>query len=240
MPGFYRWMRPVFKLVIIAGVLFVLLTLLAMIFYPGGTVRDRMTVGYSFFYNFFSDLGRTVSRSGQPNPVAMVLFIIGLCAAGASLVLFSLAFPPFFAHTLRGRLTSLPGAFFGFLAGFCFIGIALYPANINNPVHTQFVLWAFRLFPLAAVFFTVSILLERSYPRRYALVFAIFTLLLFAYMGLLVYGPSVRTMPGLLVQVTGQKVIAYTAVISIGIQAWGGLRMLDRSKAGFRDGEISS
>ena len=38
-----------------------------MFFYPGGNINDPHQIGYSFSYNFFSDLGTTISYSGQDN-----------------------------------------------------------------------------------------------------------------------------------------------------------------------------
>ena len=145
------WQRDVFNLVILGSALFIVLTLIAMFTFPGGTRVDPGVRGYSFFRNFFSELGFLHTRSGTPNTASAALFFTGLFAAGGGLVLFCMAFPQFFTNTKTARVFSLLGSFFGILAGLCFIGVAFTPADIRSGWHIIFVLWAFRLFP-AAVF----------------------------------------------------------------------------------------
>ena len=48
-------------------VLFVVFNIIAVLAYPGSTYRDSLSPGYSFTQNFLSDLGRTVSFSGEVN-----------------------------------------------------------------------------------------------------------------------------------------------------------------------------
>ena len=52
----------------------VVLTAVAMFLYPGGTLFDRTSRGYSFFENSFSDLGSTVAWNGQSNPGSSIEF----------------------------------------------------------------------------------------------------------------------------------------------------------------------
>lgn len=54
----------------------VILTFVAMLFYPGGTGVDPTILGNSFFSNYFSDLGGTVSHSGTDNTISMIFFAI--------------------------------------------------------------------------------------------------------------------------------------------------------------------
>ena len=51
------WREWVYAAVMVGCIQFVVLTVIAMVFYPGGTHGDPTTKGYSFFRNFFSDLG---------------------------------------------------------------------------------------------------------------------------------------------------------------------------------------
>lgn len=224
------WQRGVFWLVVAACVQFVVLTAVAMLFYPGGTHTDPTTSGYSFFRNFFSDLGLTRTHGGWPNTVSATLFFIALTLAGSGLVLFFVAFPRFFAGSPLSKALSWLGSAFGVIAGLCFVGVAFTPANLYLSAHGQFVLRAFQAFPLAVIFYVAAILCQRNYPRRYALVFAVFAVLLIAYLLLLTRGPSSRTPAGLVIQATGQKVIVYASVISILIQSLGALEVERRSR----------
>jgi hypothetical membrane protein len=200
------------------------LTAVAMLLYPGGTKTDHSTPGYSFFQNFFSDLGLTKAWSGESNGISSVLFIVALSLAGAMLALFFVAFAQFFNQSLRGQLLSRLGSVAGVISGICFVGIAATPANLHGWAHGTFVDWAFRMFLLAVVLYTAAILVQHQYPKRLAWVFALFAILLAAYVVLITVGPSSETPSGLKIQVTGQKIIVYAAIVSIFIQARGALR----------------
>ena len=200
---------------------FVVLTSLAMLVYAGGQAFDNSSAGYQFTRNFLSDLGRLTAYSGRPNTASAILFNTALGLAGVALVLFFLSFPRFFAHSRLFRLLSISGSLLGVLAGVCFAGISFTPADVARPAHIQFVMWAFRLFPLAVLVYIPALFLHPAYPRRYAWLFVLFWLLLAGYYLLLTNGPSIETSQGFVIQVIGQKVIAYASVVSVGLQAYG-------------------
>ena len=82
------WRQTAFQVSMAVCIIFVVLTAVGMLIYPGGTEADHSTAGYSFFQNFFSDLGRTEAWSGESNPISMGLFIAALSLAGAMLAMF--------------------------------------------------------------------------------------------------------------------------------------------------------
>jgi hypothetical protein len=215
------WRKQVFTLVSIGAILFVLLTAAAMLLYPGGTVTDPVSRGYSFFMNFFSELGFVRSHTGGPKVASSVLFMSALTMAGAGLALFFIAFPQFFRRTPSGRMLSLIGSLFGVISGVCFIGIAFAPADLYRQAHIQFTLWAFRAFPVAALFYSIAIWREPAYPRRFAAVFLVFGILLVLYIFLIALGPGMSTPQGVMIQATGQKIIVYASILSILVQAVG-------------------
>ena len=59
----------------IVAILFVIFQGLGMLSYPGGTIHDQSTVGYSFTSNFFSDMGAYEARNGDPNYLSMFEFV---------------------------------------------------------------------------------------------------------------------------------------------------------------------
>ena len=205
-------------------IIFVVLTALAMLVYQGGTKADHSTAGYSFFQSFFSDLGRTEAWSGESNAISTGLFIAALSLAGTMLAMFFVVLAQFFNQPSWTKWIGRLGAVAGVVSGVCFVGIAATPANVHGWAHGVFVDWAFRTFLLAVVLYTAAILGQQQYPRRLAWVFALFASLLAAYVVLITVGPSTDTANGLKIQVTGQKVIVYAAIIATFIQAWGALR----------------
>ncbi len=218
------WQRRAFAIVIVACVQFVVLTLVAMLLYPGGTLRDPNTTGYSFYGSFLSELGLTRTHAGGSNLPSFILFVVALTLAGGGLVLFFVAFASFFRRTPLRRVVSALGSLAGIASGICFVGVAFTPADLFAQAHGQFVMWAFQLFPVAVVLYTAAILLEPNYPNRYAVVFAGFAVLLILYLILLRTGPAPDLSTGLAIQATGQKAIVYASVITIGVQALGARR----------------
>lgn len=78
--------------------LFFVLTIIAMVLYPGGSVSSPESQRYSFFFNFFSDLGQThvgYGSSGAANLPSMFLFGLALTTTAAGLVLFLWLQPAF-------------------------------------------------------------------------------------------------------------------------------------------------
>lgn len=207
---------------------FVILTLVAMLFYPGGTLTDPSTSGYQFLHNFFSDLGLTVSYSGAPNPISSALFITALTLAGLGLILFFLTFPHFFTVSSGGLVLSWLGTLFGVICGFSFIGVAFTPADRFLVRHVDFVHIAFSAFLLVVLLYSVAIYRHPSFPKAYAGVLLLFAALLAAYLWLLFFGPSAATPQGMVIQAVGQKVIVYATIVVMLIVANGARQQAKR------------
>lgn len=203
---------PTYTLVMAACVQFVILTLVAMLFYPGGTLTDPTTSGYSFLNNFFSDLGLTASYSGAPNHISSALFITALTLAGLGLILFFMTFPDFFSVAPDTLIVSWLGTLFGVICGFSFIGVAFTPADRFFARHVDFVHLAFSAFLLVVLLYSIAIYRHPSFPRVYAGVLLLFAALLAAYLWLLFFGPSAASPQGILIQAVGQKVIVYATI----------------------------
>lgn len=220
-----------FYLVIATGCsFFIVFTLIAMLTYTGGSVNDHTSRGYSFTHNFLSNLGMLTALSCRSNWASALLFFLSLSTAGACLVIFFILFPRFFQNSHLQRALCLIGSALGVLAGTSFAGIAFAPADLARPAHVQFVMWAFRLFPLAVLFYVPVMFMDKRYPKVYAWVYAVFCLMLIGYYLLMTEGPSFISPEGLVIQVVGQKVIAYASILSILIQSLGAYRYLERSK----------
>lgn len=224
------WQHPNrFLLSTAAGLLFLLLTLPAMWLYPGSTINDPTTTGYLFFRNFFSDLGRLTTYSGVDNWPSAVLFISALSTAGAALLLFFVSAPTLFDG--RARWAAWLGSAAGVFCGLSFIGIAWTPADRLLDLHVRFVFWAFEAYLVAVLCYTVAIWLQRDYPRRYAVVYLLFAVTLGGYLWLLFNGPSAQSAQGLMIQATGQKIVAYAAIVCMAIQGVGAQQFARRTRS---------
>lgn len=212
------WNRDVYRLVAAVCLLFMVITALAMLLYPGGTPLNHAARHYAFFDNFFSDLGQTRTPSGQSNILSLVLFVAALVTVAIGLVLFFTAFVGFFTGRRR-RLTRV-GSIFGILTAVCFVGVAATPWDLYLTAHNTFVKIAFPSFLVAVLLYSVAILQERTVPARFAWVFLGFAVILACYVVLILVGPSPKTsQSGRIIQATGQKIIVYASVVTVLIQS---------------------
>lgn len=227
------WQRDVYTLVVLACVLFILLTTVAMRLYPGGTIVDPGTQGYRFFENYLSDLGVTRSRSGVANLPAMLCFSVALVSVGLGMGAFFVAFTHLCAAVPRALQLSRRAALLGALTGLSFIGVAAAPRDLLYPEHIAFELLAFPAF-LAAVALELAALRAPEHaappglPHRVRWAFVGLAVALAAYLVLLAVGPSDTTLVGERMQVTGQKVVVYVAIAAILLQSLQAQRLASR------------
>lgn len=223
------WRQRIFSLAMIGCALFVVLTIVAMVFYSGGTLIDSTTSGYSLTTNYFSDLGLTRSHARQPNTVSAILFIAALTMAGTGLILFFFAFPQFFFGSRWAKLLSVTGSTFGVIAGLCFIRVALMPANLYLGPHITIMMRSFGVFAVAAICYTIAIFRQRDYPNAFGFVFVASAVLLALYVVLLTAGPPHNSPEGIMIQAIGQKIIVYASVVSVFVQAYVAKRIAGES-----------
>ena len=217
------WQVGVFRIVLVIGLLFYLLITISMLLYPGGTNADHHTQGYSFFTNFLSDLGHTVSLSGQSNIASMVLFIIALILAAIATGLFSLAFTQLFTLSpLTIRLSHL-GALCGLIAGICLIGLAVVPEDLSSWLHNFFTYAALVVFVAAYLFFFLAVVRTKGLPKRISWVFIALGIVLAVYTIISVwvtfFGPAPGTPAWVIIQATGQKIIVYVALLALLVES---------------------
>ncbi len=215
-------LRSVFGMVAGICLLFVVFTTTAMLLYPGGAGPVATSHGYQFFMNFFSDLGRTRTPSGAANYTSMVLFDSAMLAVGGGAAAFFAGFARYFAThetTLWGRRLNRGATVFGLLSAVFFAGVGLTPSNLVMPAHLVASQGAFYLL-LAAVLLEIAAI--RHTPRistSLLWVNGAFVIVLLGYVGLMTFGPTSNTLLGDEINATAQKIIVYTAVATIFMQA---------------------
>lgn len=223
-----NWKIWAFIFNIFGSIQFIILTLVAMLFYPGGTYFNSSTTGYLFWYNYFSDLGRFIAHSGTPNLVSFIVFTFTMSLWGLSQIPFYIAFLTFFmnSNSKRTKKLSKIGSLFGILTGIFFIAIAFTPSDILGFLHNFSVLLGFSSLFLTLNLYVYVLFLHESYPRFYSMTLALTEIILVIYYIVLFFIPKYNTLTELFIYVTGQKVIIYTLLISGIIQGYGALRQL--------------
>ena len=192
-----------------------------MFLYPGGTSTDKDTQGYSFFENFFSDLGMFNTYNGDPNLLSFLLFSFSLILVGIALIVFFIIMSDFFSNTKLEKIVSKISSVIGILTGISCIGIASTPWDLFYNLHMIFV-WCFSVsFLLVVLFLSVAIFKNKNYSNLYAYIFIIYIIILLIYFVFLSSGVDIETKRGLLIMATGQKIIIYLGMICLFIQLFG-------------------
>ena len=205
--------------------LFIFLFCSSILFYPGGTLHNPSTIGYSFTRNFFSDLGIL----SQENIISVILFAMGLLVVGLNFILYFYSFMKLFnANTFIGKIGKA-GSIFGIIGAIFFIIIGFTPHNFVHDSHIIAVNWAFRSFCLASLLLFYSMYNDSRFEWRYALGYLIFSLLIFFYIIVLEFGPSPRDSDfSLVFNVIAQKIIVLVFVLSVFYQSFGNASFLNK------------
>ncbi len=201
------------------------LTLLAMLFYPGGTLYDASTAGYSFFGNFFSELGLTVTYYGKSNAVSAVIFTFSLTVLGIGIAAFFAVTQYIVGAARSGRATARAGAVFGIAAGLAFIGVAATPANRLLGMHVAFLCIAFPAVMIAAALHSAALFLAGPHLRRFAETHVAAAVLMAGYLMLAAFGPGLKTAYGVRFQAAAQKAAVYPAIAFIIYQSVAALKL---------------
>ena len=203
----------------VAAGAFVVLTIAAMAFYPGGSYSDPHSPGYRFFGNFFSDLGQTFVMYGKvdtPNVASCALFVLAM--SGVSLSLAWAAWP---IGTVVSGGRSVGSAIIGVMgsvAALGFMGVALNPWNLRYPAHMAFVKIAFGVLFL----FMAGVALQQArhhWPARDVAVGIVYAVALFAY-SVNLQVAKLDSPQAVMTQSVLQKSIVYLSILCLSLIAW--------------------
>ena len=206
----------------IAVFIFIGLQITGMLLYPGGTIHDDSTVGYSFTLNFFSDLGTYAAYNNEPNFLSMALFIISLTLVGTTFMLYYLSLPQLFKEDPLNYKLSILGTIFAIGGSIGLIGTGLTPADLVLDTHIFFANNIFYCFMITALCYTIVIYRYNFFEKKYAWGYGIFFILIALYVGVLEWAPPPRSsQPALVFQVITQKLIVLTFCLAIVYQTFG-------------------
>ena len=206
----------------IAAVFFIALQLLGMKVYPGGTMYDASTQGYSFSKNFFSDMGAYAARNGDPNYFSMILFSMSLTIVGITFISYYLLLPKLLGSDRINHILAWAGTLFAIGGSVCMIGTGFTPSDVVFAPHVFFANNIFHCFLVTALLYTIVIFRSDGLQKRYAIGYAMFFLSIFIYVMILQYGPSANSGESALIfQVLSQKVIVIVFCFSVVHQTFG-------------------
>lgn len=192
--------------------LFLVFTTVAMIIYPGGTIHDSSTVGYQFFYNFFSNLGEWTARNGEPNKISAYLFNSALMILALSYFIFYYQFLKILSKTLDNSIIRISLISTIVVSMVSFVLVAVFSGETEtHELHVLFVKIAFRVLLLHAVLQVISMFKIKKINTSVKWVTLFFTLILVGFILVMDFGPNAWDgNQALFIQVTAQKVIVYS------------------------------
>lgn len=210
---------------------FISLCVIAMIYYPGGTIIDSTTVGYLFFYNFFSNLGEWTAKNGAPNFLSAYLFNTSMLVLALSYSLFYFNFLKVIISRSKNLLlkTILIMSISISLLGFIFVAIFSSDPETFS-LHILFVkigFYSLFIHCIIQAIFIYSIKLPNNLLFNSTL---IFTIIMFLFVLMMEFGPNpFENNESLFIQVTSQKIIVTSILIYFFIQVKEALKIKDSS-----------
>jgi hypothetical membrane protein len=195
------------------------LTVTSALSYPGGTVREEATRGYSFAHNFLSDLGGTVAFNGQRNMVGAVLFGVSVLIMVLVLAGTIVAAVRLLSATPRARAFARLAAIAGVLVCVGFLGVAFTPADRAWRLHMLSSMVAFRSFPVATALLALATARDTRFRSRATVGWMTLTLVLVGLITMTHLGPSPDTEHGLVTQVITQKIMAMSVLVVLWIES---------------------
>ena len=210
---------------------FISLCVIAMIYYPGGTIIDSTTVGYLFFYNFFSNLGEWTAKNGEPNFLSAYLFNTSMLVLALSYSLFYFNFLKVIISRSKNLLlkTILIMSISISLLGFIFVAIFSSDPETFS-LHILFVkigFYSLFIHCIIQAIFIYSIKLPNNLLFNSTL---IFTIIMFLFVLMMEFGPNpFENNESLFIQVTSQKIIVTSILIYFFIQVKEALKIKDSS-----------
>ena len=207
-----------FRLTRWAAVFSALLTGVAMLLYPGGTLLNPSTQGYSFFQNSLSDLGSTVAWGGQPNSRGAQVFMSGFGILALAGVGCFVALVRVYSSSRMTRWLARAAGAAGWLSCAGLTGAALTPADRNLALHGRLTLLAFGAFLVATLLFAWATALTDRFRRRVPIGWLVLALVLVAWISVMPWPPV--TDLELTIPVTLQKVVAIAILVIFSFQSY--------------------
>jgi hypothetical protein len=187
--------------------------------YPGGTVLDESTRGYSLTHNFLSDLGSTVAFNYAGNTAGALLFAVAVVVAVGVLAGSFVAAVRLLSASPPARPFARLAAAAGALVCVGYLGAALTPLDRAFGLHMLSTVLAVRSFPVATALLAVATWRDGRFGVRATLGWGMLTIVLIGHIVMVRLGPGPATERGLVTQVITQKIMAATVLLVLWIES---------------------
>ena len=184
---------------IISVAQFIILTIIAMLVYPGG---------YYFSDNFFSNLGCMNSvNNGQPSMPSRIIFIIACTITAIMNIPFILALRTNLVDTKAEKILGWAGTFLGIGSSPLLFLVSIFAVDVQLGPHMLATRLFFLLFGLSVIIYTPAFFINKHYNK------------LIAFYGVLVAASAIIYMKLLILNAAFQKFTVYFMISWVIVQA---------------------
>ncbi len=176
------WRRGSALLAIIGAVLFLIFIGIAIALYAGGNAVSPSAPGYSFLLNSWSDLGRSVAWSGEPNLGAQFFFNLAMILWAVSFVPSIYTLSSFFSETKKEKLFGNLGTICAFISTLTlFITVLFFPLDTHPLPHNILAAISYLTLLIVEFLFAYLMFANAQYPKKHAICFLIVTIAILLY-----------------------------------------------------------
>ncbi|MBN1217273.1 MAG: hypothetical protein JXA99_17765 [Candidatus Lokiarchaeota archaeon] len=217
----YNKNTRIYNLTILFVLVYIALLILAMFTYTGGNEIDINTKGYSFFSNYFSDLGRIKSYSGNNNICSLCLFVTALISINIILIFFHREIMLFFKNNPRFKLISYLASIFGISSSIFAIFVPLFPEDIYPTQHILVTMLFSNLLVISFIFYAFIIRRDKLIPNYYFTLILVYIICLCIFLSFIMIDFGFSSNILIYIQATGQKIIIFFGFICIACLSYG-------------------
>lgn len=210
--------------IIISTILFVILTSVAIIFYPGGSWIDSSSSGFSFSSNFFSDLSRRITFLGETNLISSILFTSAMSLVGIAVICFFVMMLHNFLIQKEFRKITIAIFVLGVICALVYLSIGFTPFDQYPGTHSILIVLSFCLILFVTITYAARIFLIPEYPNFFGWIFVVFFLLCCSYLLVILSQNFTEFLLYNKLRAISQKVVVYTGITFLIIQTIGSLR----------------
>ncbi|MBD3197768.1 MAG: hypothetical protein GF317_22140 [Candidatus Lokiarchaeota archaeon] len=216
-----RYHKIAGNLVMIGVLLFIVLTFLAMILYPGGAQFYPSTQSYSFIHNYFSDLGGLNAHNGESNLISASLFLSSLFIIGICVIPLFIIFPFIFNHGIVEKYFSIIATTIGLVASIAYIGIGITPYDVFSYQHNIFVSIAFTCAFIFLIVYTVFVFFNHHISNFFGYINFLYIIAITLNSIVLLLYFDYETPQEYMILVIAQKIVVYSELICLFVQGYG-------------------
>ncbi|NHJ32666.1 MAG: hypothetical protein FK732_07380 [Asgard group archaeon] len=201
---------------------------MSIAFYPGGArLGLDDTVGYTFLYNFISDLGRVTAINGDPNTISHILFATGLILLSLAQISYYFNIQFLIRQKKSSTILGILSAVIGVVSSILYISLALVPYDVNDKLHNKFIYAGAPFVFVAVLVLMIAIFLDKECPNYFAYTWLVLVGLFTIFAIATGIGTSLDRDTNWVIRMLGHTILIFTETIIFvvqGIWTWWFLR----------------